>query len=124
MKKYTKVISAVAIIGLLVILLLNVQGVFAKKDLTKIFETENAILYFYSPTCPACKDLQEYEEFNAFVRENNVQKIDVSGVTAEEKSEIIKEYGLKKIPALYFIEDGSIVKMITGKQEILDHILE
>lgn len=89
---------------------------------TETSEQRIETVYYYSPTCPACVDLQEHEEFNIFVEDNQVQKVDVSKITAEEKNKIIQEYGLKKIPALYFVEDGEIKNMISGKQEILDHI--
>jgi len=87
-----------------------------------IFPQEDAIVYFYSPTCPACQKFEgDFAEFQKSSL-NKVIAIDTSKMSTEEKQELRSKYGLDKIPAIYVVQDGFIIKAYKGYEETISFV--
>ena len=82
-----------------------------KASSQRIRSGKKTVLYFYSPSCRACK---KQEPISAQIKKqhsNAIFKIDTS-----RNQEAARAYGVMGVPFIAFIEDAKIVKASAGLQ--------
>lgn len=87
-------------------------------------EKEVTVLQFSADWCGPCRMLSPI--IDELVSENEgSQKVNIGKVNVDENSNTAVKYGIRGIPTLLFIKDGSVVGRMTGlktKIEIQERI--
>ena len=101
-------------------LTLSIYIAFAQeKTNNSIFPDGDAIVYFYSPKCPSCQQFEnEFAQFQKSSTDKIIKVIDTSKMSAEDKQALRLKHGLDKIPAIYAVNDGLIIKTYKGLEEV------
>lgn len=84
-------------------------------------QTGEAIVFFYSPTCEPCQGVKE--EFISIIKGSgwNVQWVDLSQLSAEDRIELKERYDLNMVPAIYHFQDGYAIEMHKGTEQIEEY---
>lgn len=72
----------------------------------------NVILYFYSPSCGACRRMEP--EVEALSKKAKVKKIDVSNV---EGLNLARKLGILGTPTTVVVKNGKVAKVFMGIQK-------
>ena len=77
--------------------------------------TEGRVLVdFYATWCGPCnkvaKQLDKYEK--------EVDDVKVIKINIDEEADLASEYGIRSIPALFYMEDGEVVDMHIGNAKL------
>ena len=98
----------------------NIAEYLSEKDVT--------VLDFWAPWCGPCRMLTPI--IDELVGENEgSEKVNIGKVNVDENGETAMKYGIRGIPTLLFIKDGSVVDRMTGMrtkieiQEKIDSLL-
>ncbi len=80
---------------------------------------EPRLLYFYTPTCHACKAMTPQVE-NLMERYDNVQKVDLS-----QSMEMARQFGIMATPTTILVKEGKIEKVLVGakREQQLEELL-
>ena len=73
---------------------------------------KNVIIDFYADWCAPCKIQKPILE--KFASENNIE---VQYVDVEEKPEVAQQYGVRSLPTLVYLRNGSPVETLVGLQK-------
>ncbi|WP_237274460.1 thioredoxin [Tenacibaculum ovolyticum] len=90
------------------------KTIVSNEDYNKLMEQNNAVLLdFYADWCGPCQTLlptidklsKEYEG-----------KVEIQKVNVDQNSELATKFGVRSIPALFFLIDSEIVDRANGLQ--------
>ena len=83
-------------------------------DYRNLVHSDKPILIdFYADWCGPCQaQLPILEKFAA----NNEGTIEVAKVNVDHNSDLAQQYGVRSIPALFFIQDNKVVERFVGIQ--------
>jgi len=98
----------------------NIAEVLSEKEVT--------VLDFWAPWCGPCRMLTPIIDEMAIENESS-EKVNIGKVNVDENGDTDMKYGIRGIPTLLFIKDGSVVDRMTGLktkieiQEKIDSLL-
>lgn len=79
-------------------------------------KTGRVLVDFYANWCGPCKMLmKQLEKYEADVTDVKVIKVNI-----EEEHEMSQAFGVRALPTLVYMEDGEVVKKVTGMQNVDD----
>ena len=87
----------------------------------EIPKTGNIVLKFSADWCGPCRALKP--KFDELKSEN--EGIDFLDADVDEEGELASQYGVRSIPAVFFIKDGEVKTQMLGnkdKQDYQEHI--
>ena len=73
---------------------------------------------FYSPSCPPCHRLAPVVERLA---ETYAGRAVVCKINVNEVPELARQYGIRSIPAVFFLKDGEVVEQLVGLRDEKDY---
>lgn len=77
---------------------------------TEEIKTGRVLVDFYADWCAPCKTLsKQLEQYQEEVTEVKVVKVNI-----EEEQEMSMAFGVRSIPALFYMEDGNVVDQSIG----------
>ena len=77
---------------------------------TEEIKTGRVLVDFYADWCAPCKMLsKQLEQYQEEVTEVKVVKVNI-----EEEQEMSMAFGVRSIPALFYMEDGNVVDQSIG----------
>ena len=77
---------------------------------TEEIKTGRVLVDFYADWCATCKTLsKQLEQYQEEVTEVKVVKVNI-----EEEQEMSMAFGVRSIPALFYMEDGNVVDQSIG----------
>ena len=83
-----------------------------KNDFNQLINQDKPILLdFYADWCGPCQSLLPTVEK---LSEEYQSKIEIQKVNVDKNSELASEFGVRSIPALFFIQDKKVVDRVTG----------
>tara|TARA_B110000259_G_scaffold187886_1_gene243850 strand:- start:4008 stop:4292 length:285 start_codon:yes stop_codon:yes gene_type:complete len=83
-------------------------------ELKEQINTGRVLVDFYADWCGPCKVLgKKLEQFSAEISDVKVIKVDV-----EKEQELSNQFGVRSIPALFYMEDGEIIDKASGSKTI------
>lgn len=77
---------------------------------TEEIKTGRILVDFYADWCAPCKTLSK--QLDRYI--NEVTDVKVIKINIEEDQNISAEFGVRSIPALFYMEDGNIINQSTG----------
>lgn len=77
---------------------------------TEEIKTGRILVDFYADWCAPCKTLSR--QLDQYI--NEVTDVKVIKINIEEDQNISAEFGVRSIPALFYMEDGNIINQSTG----------
>lgn len=77
---------------------------------TEEIKTGRILVDFYADWCAPCKTLSK--QLDQYI--NEVTDVKVIKINIEEDQNISAEFGVRSIPALFYMEDGNIINQSTG----------
>ena len=85
-----------------------------KEDLQTIIDSGNPALFdFYTDWCGPCRNLLPIIEKLATKHKDDFA---IAKVNVDENHELAQQFGVKSIPALFFIKDGEVQENLMGMQ--------
>lgn len=83
-----------------------------KNDFNKLISQDKPILLdFYADWCGPCQSLLPTVEK---LSEEYQGKVEIQKVNVDTNNELASEFGVRSIPALFFIQDNKVVDRVTG----------
>jgi thioredoxin len=83
-----------------------------KSDFNKLISQDKPILLdFYADWCGPCQSLLPTVEK---LSEEYQGKVEIQKVNVDTNNELASEFGVRSIPALFFIQDNKVVDRVTG----------
>lgn len=90
-----------------------------KTDYNNLLNQKKPVLLdFYAEWCGPCQSLLPTVEKLAKEYED---KIEIQKVNVDQNRELAMEYGIRSIPALFFLKDAEIIDKMTGV--VSEHVL-
>ena len=81
---------------------------------TEEIKTGRVLLDFYAEWCAPCKMLsKQLEQYQTEVNEVKVIKVNI-----EEEQEMSMAFGVRSIPALFYMEEGEVIDQTTGMKTV------
>ena len=81
---------------------------------TEEIKTGRVLLDFYAEWCAPCKMLsKQLEQYQTEVSDVKVVKVNI-----EEEQEMSMSFGVRSIPALFYMEEGKIVDQTVGMKTV------
>lgn len=81
---------------------------------TEEIKTGRVLLDFYAEWCAPCKMLsKQLEQYQTEVSDVKVVKVNI-----EEEQEMSMAFGVRSIPALFYMEEGKIVDQTVGMKTV------
>jgi len=79
-------------------------------------KTGRVLVDFYATWCGPCKMLMKQVD----VYESEVDDVKVVKVNVEDEPEMSQAFGVRALPTLVYMEDGEVIKKVTGMQKVED----
>lgn len=81
---------------------------------TEEIKTGRVLVDFYAEWCAPCKMLsKQLEQYQAEVSDVKVVKVNI-----EEEQEMSMAFGVRSIPALFYLEEGNVIDQTTGMKTL------
>ena len=77
---------------------------------TEEIKTGRVLVDFYADWCAPCKTLSK--QLDQYI--NEVTSVKVVKINIEEEQEMSMAFGVRSIPALFYMEDGKIINQSIG----------
>jgi len=77
-------------------------------------KTGRVLVDFYADWCGPCRMLsKQLEQYEAEVTDVKVVKVNI-----EEEQEMSRAFGVRSIPAIFYMEDGNVIDQATGMKTV------
>ena len=77
-------------------------------------KTGRVLVDFYADWCGPCRMLsKQLEQYEAEVTDVKVVKVNI-----EEEQEMSRAYGVRSIPAIFYMEDGNVIDQANGMKTL------
>ena len=81
---------------------------------TQEIKTGRVLVDFYADWCGPCRMLsKQLEQYEAEVTDVKVVKVNI-----EEEQEMSKAFGVRSIPAIFYMEDGNVIDQANGMKTV------
>jgi thioredoxin len=80
---------------------------------TLIAKEKPVLIDFYAEWCGPCNTLLPVV---AELAEENKEHFEIQKINVDKQPELAHQFGVRSIPALFFIKDGKIVDQLMGNQ--------
>lgn len=81
---------------------------------TEEIKTGRVLVDFYADWCAPCKMLsKQLEQYQTEVTEVKVVKVNI-----EEEQEMSMAFGVRSIPALFYLEEGQVIDQAVGMKTV------
>ncbi len=77
-------------------------------------EEQSALVFFHREGCFVCEGL---EDLLVDLEDDYEEKVEFRKVDVEEESELFSRFGLKGVPQVILFQEGSPVKILSGKKD-------
>lgn len=88
-----------------------------KEEFAQSIKEGVTVVDFYADWCGPCQALAPNLDT---LSEQNEGKLKVIKVNVDDHPELAKEYGVRGIPALFFLKDGEVKSSATGNMSLTD----
>ncbi|WP_261130402.1 thioredoxin family protein [Bacillus sp. Marseille-Q3570] len=97
-----------------------IQEVNQQQLIQRIFKRERAVIFFHTPLCGTCKLANQMLEI-ALAVFTDQEKPEVLSGNINQMPTTAKQWKVKSVPCLAFLEGGKLVKMLYSFRSV-DHI--